>query len=162
MKKRIALLGITSLLIFGCSGNEAFDNSASNVLDVSTSQSKLEKSVKPFIQITLDIGRKSRKCLGFGVCRASVKIGAERRSFVGNVKIINPNKFILYVDEENMSKIVNGYGEQHLILEEDFTLDYEEIVTLNLAENFTIGEGIYQFIQDPETSLYWVEISNNN
>jgi len=164
MKKRIALLGVTSLLIFGCSDNEAFDDSYSVTSNTATSQEFRSKKAKS-IGGTWSIGRKSKSCRGLGFCRLkavhlnnyTIRVDG---TFYSDIKIINPNKFILYVDEENMSEIVNGYGGQYLILEEDFAFDEEEIVALNLVENFTIGEGVYGFVQDPETSLYRVEISN--
>jgi|GEM_PF-1829548 len=165
MKKTIVLLSIMSLpLIFGCSESETFDDSYSVISNTTTSQEFGSKKAKS-IGGTWSIGRKSKSCRGLGLCRLkavhfnnyTIKVD---RTFYSDIKIINTNKFILYVDEENMSEIVNGYGGEYLILEEDFIFDQEEITALNLAENFTIGEGVYGFLQDTETSLYWVEISN--
>jgi len=159
-------------LMFGCSENEAFDNSPSNVLDVSTSQSQqidqAERFIKISIGVRMELGRASRGCRGFGICYVKVDlvIGFNddygHNGFIGNIEPINPNKFILYVDQENMEQIISVNGGRHLILEESFMFNSETVANLNLAEDFTIGEGVYEFVQDPATSLYWVEISNNN
>ena len=46
--------------------------------------------------------------------------------FAAGVKVVDPNRFILQVDEENMLDIVKEFGGKYLTLEEDLTISAEK------------------------------------
>ncbi|WP_295203783.1 hypothetical protein [uncultured Chryseobacterium sp.] len=116
------------------------------------------------------IGRKSRECGGIGICKLTkVKVKIEsieatvygNRMFAAGVKVVDPNRFILQVDEENMLDIVKEFGGKHLILEEDLTISAESAEELGLSENFIIKKGIYDFLKNESNGFYEVKIVNN-
>lgn len=172
MRKKILSLSILFSLILA--------TSCSNDLNNETSTNQVDKSSQRLEEDDDDggsgnattvwtIGRKSRDCFSIGICKLKkVKVKVltveatvyGNRMFAANIKPIDSNNFILQVDEENMLDIVKEFGGKYLILEEDFTIDSEETVNLNLTENFTIKSGQYNFVKNNTNSLYELQLSN--
>lgn len=116
------------------------------------------------------IGRKSKSCGGIGICKLTkVKVKVEsieatvygNRMFAAGVNVLDPNRFILQVDEENMRDIVKEFGGKYLTLEEDLTISAENSAELGLSENFIIKKGIYDLLLNESNGLYEVKIVNN-
>lgn len=82
------------------------------------------------------------------------------RMFAADIKVIDPNNFVLQVDQENMRDITKEFGGDYLILEEDYAIEMEESNNLNLSDSFVIKAGQYNLIKNDSNSLFEVLISN--
>ncbi len=116
------------------------------------------------IGTTWEIGRKSRNCDGFGICRLKevvIHIGETGADDPGKTNFhsdvyINPKTGLLdiKIDDFNMNKIKAYFGDNLLILEEDCVIDDQNLLDSLSVKGYTLKKGIYKFVLNKETSLY--------
>jgi hypothetical protein len=179
--KKIKLLSIVilSVIVYSCTSNEMINpepNETSEIIDSDLARIK-EAGIKTY----WSIGRKSRNCEGFGICKLKKVVGYVKfRTNIQNRKqqdLSNnretdleayvvasefPDEFYFFVDSENLALIKNYFGKESLILDEDFILTKQETLELELKDNFVMKIGTYNFTYDESTGLYQTVIVNKN
>jgi hypothetical protein len=112
-----------------------------------------------------DIGRKSRNCGAFGLCRCSSisfeysqRVKPNKNSFYSFIKITQDKKVFFSVDKENMLIISNYFKGEQLILDEDFIIDNQEVLKQLHLDSYTLKKGLYKFKFNIKTSKFEVII----
>ncbi len=102
--------------------------------------SEYDKNIK--ISITLTFGRASRGCKGFGICKATISIEVKNQSeFLATNK---NDKFTLIITEKGLNRVKEYFGDEMIILEEDFVLPDEITKELELKPGYTLKKGNYR------------------
>ncbi|MGZ9674708.1 hypothetical protein [Flavobacterium sp. GNP001] len=113
------------------------------------------------IGTTWDIGRRSRNCGGFGLCRLSSvtfeysqRVKIKENSFNSFISINTENVLLSRVDQMS-ERIINKYfGGSQIILEEDFVIEDPEILKKLHLESYTIKKGVYKLKFNSKTKMY--------
>lgn len=147
MKK--LLFGFVAVVAFGLNVNAKEVVSTEKVSEkevIVSSKSDSEDLLK--IKITIDFGRKSKGCVGFGVCSivAEGDIPLDQISFKGDVN--SNGNLQLEVTKLGMESILKTFGSKTIILEEDYTLSNEVCNQIGLKEGYTIKAGKYTVTTD--------------
>lgn len=118
----------------------------SEVEAVVSSKSDSEDLLK--VKITIDFGRKSRGCVGFGFCSIVIEgdIPLDQISFKGDVN--SNGNLQLEVTKLGMESIFKTFGSKTIILEEDYTISNEVCKQIGLKEGYTIKAGKYTVMTD--------------
>lgn len=114
--------------------------------------------------VHIDLGRKSKDCTGFGVCKFDLSlttgdivaiIGGIFTGHFGNIQI----QVILnrQVYENNIKKFPRGA----FVLEEDFVLSEETTRALKLPPGSRLKAGNYKLVLDRNTNTYNCYINTN-
>jgi hypothetical protein len=115
------------------------------------------------VEVTLKIGRKSRGCAGFGICKVekvkvviknlSLRQQSEEKLVKAKLSSIN-GKIILSVDEENLNIVKENFKDMQLVIEESYEIEDAEILKELSVERISIKEGVYKFTQNVKNSNY--------
>ncbi|MFV8366900.1 hypothetical protein [Flavobacterium sp. XS1P27] len=113
------------------------------------------------IGTTWDIGRRSRNCGGFGLCRCSSvtfeysqRVKTKENSFNSIVSLNAENKLLSRVDQMS-ERIINKYfGGSQIIVEEDFVIEDPEILKKLHLESYIIKKGVYKLKFNSKTKIY--------
>lgn len=164
MKKFSLILPLLAFSLFSCSGEDT-------IQDTSASSAAARSGITGG-SVTLGIGRNSRNCGGFGICRivkASVTIdnhytitytNPEARTMQTNYQSVDPNSFYLLVDRSIYGDLVRVEGGEKFIIEESFTFDRETTTIMGLADNFTVAPNAIPIIWDNADGIYKILIKN--
>ena len=159
MKKLV--FGLIATVVFGFAGNafcvEKKENRKSNEL-IKQPISTLDGS----ISTTWTIGRKSKNCHRFGICKlekvtitiAEGDVPNSDGDFYGKVSNNGKKQIELVVDSNNIERIKKAFGGESLILEEDFTIDDVDLLKQLGLDKYTLKSGTYNFEYDKVTSKY--------
>lgn len=147
MKK--LLFGFVAVVAFGLNVNAKEVVSTEKVSEkeaVVSSKSDSEDLLK--VKITIDFGRKSRGCVGFGICSivAEGEISLDQISFKGDVT--SNGNLQLEVTKLGMESVIKTFGSKTIILEEDFTVSDEVCNQIGLKAGYTIKAGKYNVTAD--------------
>jgi hypothetical protein len=115
------------------------------------------------IGTTWDIGRKSRNCGGFGLCKCSsitfeysARKKTRENSFHSTISLNTDNVLLSRVDQLS-ERIINKYfGGSQIILEEDFIIDELDILKKLGIETYTIKKGTYKLKYNEKIRMYEV------
>jgi len=140
-------LTFTTFNSFAQSGpNEPFESEITN--------DYLEINENPVKGIILTIGKKSKQCSGFGICKLEITITwDELLNFFKAQKSPKGKLAIRFGSEaynHNKSKLLNDY----FVLEEDFKLDTQVAQELGFKKGYTIKKGKYKVTYDSKTRTY--------
>ncbi|HCQ12323.1 MAG TPA: hypothetical protein DIU01_03495 [Flavobacterium sp.] len=112
-----------------------------------------------------DIGRKSRNCGAFGLCRCSSitfeysqRVKSNKNSFNSTISLTTEKRVLFSVDKENMLIISNYFKGEQLILDEDFVIDDKEVLSKLHLESYTLKKGLYKFKFNIKSSKFEVII----
>lgn len=89
------------------------------------------------ISISIDWGRRSRDCRGFGICGITITIDIVFRASSSD------GRLVLNFDEKTKKEVMSNFNENSIILEEDFMLPRELTSSLNLKDGYTLKAGKY-------------------
>lgn len=113
------------------------------------------------IGTTWDIGRKSRSCGGFGLCKCSSisfeysqRVKSNQNSFNSIISINAENVLLVRVDQMS-ERIINKYfGGSQIILDEDFVIDDKEVLKKLHLDSYTLKKGLYKFKFNLKTKMF--------
>ncbi|CAM3673142.1 hypothetical protein FSS13T_26400 [Flavobacterium saliperosum S13] len=147
MKK--LLFGFVAVIAFGLnvSAKEVVSTEKLSEKEaVVSSKSDSEDLLK--IKITIDFGRKSKDCTGFGVCSIVLEgdIPLDQISFRGEAN--SNGNLQLEVTKLGLESIIKTFGSKTIILEEDFTVSSEVCKQIGLKEGYTVKAGKYTVTTD--------------
>ncbi len=132
----IACFVIAVTSIYALTNNNS-STTSTNTLD---SIEHITSAPIPGIIITVHIGRPSKDCTGFGFC------GASSQPSASPIKADNiDGNLSLTLSEERREQFKDYFGGEHIIMEEEYTLDYEIASKLKLPKGYTIKKGKYNF-----------------
>lgn len=135
MKKMV--LGLIATVLLSVSGNA---NQISTLEKGSTKTLVSEKPKIP-IKISIEFGRASKDCDGWGICKVDINIDLE--STFKATTDINGN-LILETNNQGIDQIRKHFGNvSTIIIEEDFKLSEETCKSLDLKNGYTIKSGKY-------------------
>ncbi len=111
------------------------------------------------ISVVLDIGRKSRNCRGFGICKVTITIelkGNQNLDFNEvNGILTNETKgkvtLVVPYDKTNKSKFVKEtLSKEYFLVEEDFVMPDDVLKKLELTGKYVIKKGKYKINRTKE------------
>ena len=113
------------------------------------------------IGTTWDIGRKSKSCGGFGLCKCtsitfeySQRVALKKNAFNATININAENVLLSRIDQMH-ERIINKYfGGSQIILEEDFVIEDPEVLKKLHIESYTIKKGIYKLKYNKKIKMY--------
>lgn len=130
----------------------------------------IEEKTSGHIKAKWRLGRKSKNCFGFGICKLDeVKAKIERveitiyeNKSLGSYLVKEDNETIrLEINKEYLQKINDEFGGDFLILEEDFTLDRDDCNFIEISNDFTLKAGTYNFEENIyDSNILYVRFSN--
>lgn len=113
------------------------------------------------IGTTWDIGRKSRSCGGFGLCKCSSisfeysqRVKSNQNSFNSIINTTTEKRILFSVDKQNMLIINNYFKGEQLILDEDFVIDDKEVLKKLHLDSYTLKKGLYKFKFNLKTKMF--------
>lgn len=109
--------------------------------------------------ITLGIGRTSRDCRGFSICKiknVSVTIedytitytNQNRPSIQRNYTAIDKDNFYLLFDDSIITELVSIQGGYQFVMEESLPIDNSSSSVMGVSEDFIISEGTFPISYD--------------
>ncbi len=114
-------------------------NSSTSIRELECTDVLLEDEIPITISINLELGRKSKGCSGFGICKATIDI---ELGLSGGMSDDGTN-VILTFDNANYEKQMNNqFKGNQFILEEDFTFDASIAQALS-KPTITVRKGTY-------------------
>lgn len=96
------------------------------------------------ISIHIDWGRKSRGCVGFGICTTDIVFEGQASEFLG--MLTKDGRLNVEITPKGLESIVKTFGGKTIIIEENFTLSNEFCKELGLREGYTIKAGKYSVV----------------
>lgn len=171
MKIKNLLLLMLAIALNSCSS----DSETTNIESVSNSEflSKVDSKwpSSGSVSVHWEIGRKSRDCDGFGICRyvktvvtinpISVDLGQLRQTntFYGNAHKLDENQMLVILDPTSREYINEYFGSNNLIFEEDTEFDFSD---LGIGfDNFIVKANTIPILYDEETKQYGFILVNN-
>ena len=168
MKKTFNLF-VLAILMASCSS----EDSSAPVQDNPQSKAVNETS-KLFGggSITFGIGRTSRDCAGFSICKikkVSVIIedhtitwtNQNRPSMTCGYLKVDSNNFYLLVDKAIIAELRTIEGGNDFIFDEAFTFDPTTTSTIGISSGFTVGVGRSPIVYDAVNDIYKILITNS-
>lgn len=135
MKKM--LFGLIATVLLSVSGNA---NETLTLQNLST-ETKICEQPKIPIKISLEFGRASKDCDGWGICKMDISIDLES-AFKATTDI--KGKLILETNNSGIDQIKQHFGSSTIIvIEEDFKLSDETSKTLGLKAGYIVKSGKY-------------------
>jgi hypothetical protein len=135
MKKMV--FGLIASVMLSVSGNA---NEILNLQNLSIETKNSEQPKVP-INISIEFGRVSRDCNGWGICKMNISIDLESAFKATND--INGN-LILETNNVGIEQIKKHFGSSSIIvIEEDFKLSDETCKSLDLNVGYIIKSGKY-------------------
>lgn len=157
MKKLV--FGLIATVMFGLNAdaktNLPLDNSTANTITDVSDQTKVDDG-KIKLTISIDWGRKSRDCRGFGICAVVVDIDFE----IDPIEILfkgtsnDEGRLVLELTSKGLENIKKTFGSDTIVIEEDFRLSDQDCKNLELKAGYTIKAGKYQVKQDAKGVSY--------
>ncbi len=95
-------------------------------------------------ELEIDWGRRSKNCRGFGICTISLII--EFRSFVG---VNQDGSFTLLLNDNGLNEVTTYFGDNKIILEEDYVLPEDLTKKMGLKDGYSIKKGTYLISRNP-------------
>jgi hypothetical protein len=135
MKKMV--FGLIATVMLSVSGNA---NEILNLQDVSI-ETQVSEQPKNIIKITIEFGRASRGCEGWGVCKMDIDI-----DFGSAFKATTDNNGNLILETNNVGidQIKKHFGSSTtIVIEEDFKLSDEICKSLDINAGYIIKSGKY-------------------
>lgn len=171
MKIKIVLLCSFVIIAFGCSKDSVMEDSAirlnSNSVENEATSAKLPGGS---VTVKWEIGRKSRGCDGFGICRRTstvieieplppVDIELFRRGqfFYGDLHKVNRDQVLISVGNTARQYIHEYFGGYYLQFDEDMYFDFTDV---GAASNFRVATGVYPMAYDPDDAKYYITLDN--
>ena len=116
-------------------------------------------SVKTFAQvqskvkIEVTIGRASRECAGFSICKVSIEwknATSTQPSFQSEASKSQNGSLVCSIDPSSLSTSVSNtyFSNNTFLIEEDYTLDSATATALGFTNGFTIKRGNYPIVND--------------
>lgn len=144
MKKVLFSLGLLLATPYAFAGNLS---AKSTILEYDNSECFMTSgsldTVGPIITISVELGRASKNCKGYGICRfvnADVDRGLTLKLEEGNY---NRNEQLVFrYDEIFRNKVIEHFGQPVIIVQEPFTLP-QEVTQILEINNFIIPVGTY-------------------
>lgn len=169
--KKITFLMLFALLSLSCSNETIQEQTNSN--QQNSAVNDMAKIKIKGGSITLGIGRTSRDCRGFSICKiknVSVTIddytitytNQNRPSVQCNYTVIDKDNFYLLFDDSIITELVSIQGGYQFVMEESFTIDNSSSSIMGISEDFTISEGTFPITYDSKENIYKVLMSNTN
>ncbi|HET8884767.1 MAG TPA: hypothetical protein VFM70_00290 [Salinimicrobium sp.] len=109
------------------------------------------------ITITVDWGRKSKDCEGFGICGIVIDIDIPMDTFF-SFKKDGRRSLELFFQKEKHKEIVKYFGGERIILEEGYTLDLKTSQKLGFEKAYTIEKGEYPIVYDAKQGFYKITL----
>lgn len=132
-------------------------------MNLSLASENLNYPADGSVEVTLKIGRKSRGCLGIGICKVEkVKIKIENISLrqqsedkIIKIKISNVgDKLLFSFDKENSKIIEENFKGYQLTLEEDYTVDDLDVLKDLSKDKIVIKKGVYKLNYNSKNNNY--------
>ena len=169
--KNNLILAFVCALFLSCSIESDKVNEQEN-LQTNSSVSNVQAKLFGGGGISFGIGRNSRNCGGFGICKinsVSVIIEDHTITWTNQNKTVNcsygtvdKDNFYFYFNENIIDELVQIQGGYNLKLEENFVFEDSRITDkMKIESNFQITEGSYPIVYDNEIKMYKVLITNS-
>jgi hypothetical protein len=120
-------------------------------------------SQKGSVEVTFEIGRKSKGCEGFGICKVTkVKIKIEEislksrtntKTFNGTISSVK-GKLLLSINKDEANIVKEYFNGIQLIIEEEYLVDDREVLKDLGVSNITVGVGTYNFKFNENNQTY--------
>ncbi len=131
------LFGLIATVVLNVSGN------ANEILNSQNSSNEIQVSEQPRtpIKISIEFGRASKGCEGWGVCKIDVSFDLET-AFRATTDV--KGNLILETNYAGIDQIKKHFGSSSIIvIEEDFKLSDETCKSLDLNVGYIIKSGKY-------------------
>lgn len=145
MKKLV--FGFVAVVAFGLNVNAKEVVASSQVVaneKVVLVKSEGEDLLK--INIHIEWGRKSKGCMGFGICSTDIILEGDISDFVGLVT--RSGNFQVEISKSGMDGVLKTFGGKVITIEEDFTLSSDVCSKIGLREGYVIKAGKYNIVTD--------------
>lgn len=137
-------------LLLAVTGSFTLFAKTSNVPTASIGDAYSISNPKPKVTVSFEIGRKSRDCAGFGVCKVEVSVEFNRT--IQNDRETNAyfttddnGKLVIEVDKATMLQATkdNYFSGSEFVVEEDYILSADVANALGVRPGTTIPAGRY-------------------
>lgn len=96
------------------------------------------------VTVTVEFGRASRECRGFGVC--SVTVSAELSFFQATTN--DAGKLVIETNQRGFEQVRTHFGSNTITVEEDYVLPANTSKQVGLPTGYTIKAGRYTLADD--------------
>jgi hypothetical protein len=135
MKK--LLFGLIATVMLGLNVN------ATEVITKNTTNQNEADLARAKVIISIDWGRKSRDCSGFGICSITITVELEPTEISFRGTSNDKGNLSLELSDTGLKNLRSTFGSNTIILEEDYTLTDEACKALELRPGYTIKAGKY-------------------
>ncbi len=129
-----------ALFSFNANASEINENPINEGTKIENN-TNIEDATNPRVRltITVDFGRRSRDCNGFGVCRVTATLEISFFQATTNER----GNLVLEANQRGLEQVRNHFGSNTITVEEDYVLPADTAKQLGLASGYTIRAGRY-------------------